>query len=325
MKRFSPSVVATLLAVGLTLPSAHAQTWPSKPIRTLLAAAPGVPSDTLGRALMEPLTKSLGVPVVMENRAGADGIIGTELCAKAPADGYTLCVTQSGQMIWNPALRSDLPYDTLRDFVPVVHTVFFDSVLMVHPSVKAGSVDELFKLAQARPNQINWGHFGVNSTGYMYQEYFKQTRRAPFYAVPYKTQPQTLQALLAGEVQASVSSLTNAAPHIKAGKVRALAVTADQRVAFLPEVPTFAEEGIKLPLRTWFGYHYQAGVPRAYVLRMNAEIRNAMRERAFKEEVLDRMGLVPVTGTPEEFDAFIRSQLKAVKELVASLGIKLEK
>jgi tripartite-type tricarboxylate transporter receptor subunit TctC len=323
MRVFRPFLAVSLAAV-FTFPSVQAQPWPSKPMRTLLAAAPGVPSDTLGRALMEPLTRSLGVPVVMENRAGADGIIGTEACARAPADGYTLCVTQSGQMIWNPALRSDLPYDTLRDFVPVVHTVFFDSVLMVHPSVKAGSVEELFKLAQARPGQINWGHFGVNSTGYMYQEYFKQARRAPFYAVPYKTQPQALQALIAGEVQVSVSSFTNAAPHLKAGKLRALAVTADQRIAYLPNVPTFAEKGIKLPLRTWFGYHYQAGVPREYVLRMNAEIRSAMADRAFKETVLDRLGLVPVTGTPGEFDAYIRSQLKAVKELVAQLGIKPE-
>jgi tripartite-type tricarboxylate transporter receptor subunit TctC len=291
-------------------------------MRMLLAAAPGVPSDTLGRALMEPLSKSLGVPVVMDNRVGADGIIGTEACAKAPPDGYTLCVTQSGQMIWNPVLRSNLPYDTLRDFVPVVHTVFFDSALMVHPSLKAASVRELFKLAQARPNKINWGHFGVNSTGYMYQEYFRKSRRAPFYAVPYKTQPQALQALLSGEVQVSLSSLASAAPHLKAGKIKALAVTADQRVGFLPKVPTFAEEGIKLPLRTWFGYHYQAGIPRAYVLRMNVEIRAALSSPGFKEKVLDRLGFVQVTGTPEEFDAYIRNQLKAVKELVTYLGIK---
>jgi tripartite-type tricarboxylate transporter receptor subunit TctC len=195
---------------------------------------------------------------------------------------------------------------------------------MVHPSVKAGSVKELFKLAQANPNKINWGHFGVNSTGYMYQEYFKKNRKAPFYAVPYKTQPQALQALISGEVQVSVSSLTNAAPHLKAGKIKALAVTADRRVEFLPKVPTFAEEGLKLPLRTWFGYHYQASIPRAYVLRMNVEIRAAMSNPEFKEKVLDRLGLVPNTGTPEEFDAYIRGQLKSVKDLVAYLGIKPE-
>jgi tripartite-type tricarboxylate transporter receptor subunit TctC len=301
--------------------AAQAQTWPSKPIRAILAAAPGVPSDTLIRGMVEPLTRSLGQPLVVENRVGADGIIGTEACARAAADGHTLCVTASNVMIWNPVLRAKLPYDPVRDFAPVIHAAFFDSALIAHPSVKANTVQQLAQLARARPDSINWGHFGVNSTGYMYQEYLKKRLKAPFYPVPYKTQPQALNAVLSGEAHVAVYGLANAGPHLKSGKLKALAVTSAKRVDYLPKVPTFTEEGIKLPLRTWFGYHYPAGTPRPYVLRMNVEIRTLLEDPAFKEKLLDRIGLIPNPGTPEEFDAYIKTQLREVRELVSYLGI----
>ena len=319
---WKPAHMAALFAAAAALQAAHAQTWPSKPIRAVLAAAPGVPSDTLARGLMEPLTKSLGQPVVVENRVGADGIIGTEACAKAPPDGHTLCVTASNVMIWNPVLRAKLPYDPVKDFAPVVHAGFFDSALIAHPSVKANTVQQLLQLARSKPDSVNWAHFGVNSTGYMYQEYLKKRFKAPFYPVPYKTQPQVLTALVSGEGHVAVYGLANAGPLLKSGKLKALAVTSAQRVDFLPRIPTFAEEGIKLPLRTWFGYHYPAATPRAYVLRMNVEIRTAMADPAFKEKVLNRIGLIPNPGTPEDFDAYIKTQLKEVRELVSYLGIK---
>jgi tripartite-type tricarboxylate transporter receptor subunit TctC len=273
---------------------------------------------------MEPLTRSLGQPVVVENRVGADGIIGTEACARAPADGHTLCVTASNVMIWNPSLRAKLPYDPIKDFVPVTHAGFFDSALVAHPSVKANSVQQLLQLARSRPDSVNWAHFGVNSTGYMYEEYLKKRFKAPFYPVPYKTQPQVLTAMLSGEGHVAVYGLANLEPHLKSGKLKALAVTSAKRVDYLPKVPTFTEEGIKLPLRTWFGYHYPAGTPRQYVLRMNVEIRTAMEDPAFKEKVLDRIGLIPNPGTPEAFDAYIKTQLKEVRELVSYLGIRPE-
>jgi tripartite-type tricarboxylate transporter receptor subunit TctC len=314
------------VAAGLATLSgaAGAQVWPSKPIRAILAAAPGVPSDLLARGLMEPLSKSLGQPVIVENRVGADGIIGTEACAKAPPDGHTLCVTASNVMIWNPVLRANLPYDPINDFVPVVHAGFFDSALVAHPSVKANTVQQLFQLARSKPDSINWAHFGTNSTGYMYEEYLKKRFKAPFYPVPYKTQPQVLTALLTGEGQVAVYGLANLESHLKSGKLKAIAVTSQKRVDYLPKVPTFTEEGIKLPLRTWFGYHYPAGTPRQYVLRMNVEIRNAMADPVFKEKVMDRAGLIPNPGTPEEFDAYIKNQLREVRELVSYLGIKPE-
>lgn len=316
--------IAAAAAAAAFFAGAHAQTWPGKPIRIVVAAAPSVPSDTLARGLVEPLGKLLRQPIIVENRVGADGIIGTEACARAAPDGYTLCGTASNVMIWNKALRKDLPYDPVKDFAPVVMAGFFDSALIVHPSVNARSVSELVELAKANPNKINWAHFGVNSTGYMYEEYIKRSRHAPFYVVPYKTQPQVLQALLINESNVAVYGLANIASHLKSGRLRALAVTSARRIDYLPEVPTFDEEGIKLPLRTWFGYHYPVGTPREIVLRMNTELRTVLESASFRSTIEDRIGLNPNPGSPEDFDTYIRDQLKAVTELVSYLGIAPE-
>jgi tripartite-type tricarboxylate transporter receptor subunit TctC len=318
--------LTSISALALTaLPAgALAQSYPSKPVRILVSAAPTVPNDVISRALTEPLSKSLGQPVVVENRVGADGIIGMEVCAKSGGDGYTLCSTASNVIIWNPVLRAKLPYDPIKDFAPVVHVGFFDSVLIAHPSVPATSVQQLFEMAKAKPDSITWAHFGSNSTGYMYQDAFRKLRGAPFYAVPYKTQPQVLQALVAGESQLAVYSIANSASLIQAGKLKALAVTSSSRIPEFPNVPTFDELGIKLPLRTWFGYHFPSGTPRDIVQRFNGDIRKIMATPAFQEAALKRFGVIANDGTPEQFDAYIKTQLKEVSELVKSLGIKPE-
>ncbi len=314
-----------LIALVAVLPfHALGQAFPTKPIRILVATAPSVPNDIISRGLSEPLSKAFGQPVVVENRVGADGLIGMEACAKAPNDGYTLCSTASNVIIWNPVLRTNMPYDPLRDFAPVIHVGFFDSVLVAHPAVAATSVQQLFDLAKAKPDSITWAHFGTNSTGYMYQSWFRKSRGVPFYAVPYKTQPQVLQALVAGETQVAVYGIANAQASIKAGKLKALAVSAEKRIAEFPNVPTFVELGIKLPLRTWFGYHLQSGAPREIVTRYNNEIRRIMADPGFRDTIMNRMGVIANDGTPEQFDAYIRAQLKEVGELVKYLDIKPE-
>ena len=317
------SFTAAALAAAV-FPSHAQQAFPSKPLRIIIAAAPGVPSDTMARGMVEPLSKIMGQPVIVENRVGADGIIGTEACAKAAPDGYSICGTASNVMIWNMVLRKNLPYDTLKDFAPVMHAGFFDSALVVHPSVPANSFRQLVELAKAKPNSVNWAHFGVNSTGYMYEEYIKRNQSAPFYVVPYKTQPQVLQALLVNESNVAVYGLANLESHLKGGRLKALAVTSSKRVDFLPSVPTFDEEGIKLPLRTWFGYHYPAATPREIVLRMNGDLRKVMDLPSFKTQIIERIGLNPNPGTPEDFDAYIRAQLKGVADLVNYIGLKPE-
>jgi tripartite-type tricarboxylate transporter receptor subunit TctC len=235
-----------------------------------------------------------------------------------------VCATASNVIVWNPVLRAKLPYDPLKDYAPILHAGFFDSALLVHPSLPASTVRELFDYVKANPGKVNWGHFGVNSTGYMYQEWLKRNRQVPFYPVPYKTNPQAQQALIVGETHVGVNSLPSMAAHIKSGKVRPLAVTTGKRLDWLPGVPTFEELGIKLPLRTWFGYHYQSAAPRELVLRMNAELRRTMEHPDYRSKVLERLWVAPHLGTPEEFDAFIRQQLKDVAELVAYLGIRPE-
>jgi len=319
-----------LNALGLTAlicavaPPAGAQTWPLKPLRILISSAPGATSDTVSRGLAEVLAKSLGQPVFVDNRVGAEGMIGMEACAKAAPDGYTLCTTTSNVIIWNMVLRPKLPYDSLRDFAPVMHAGFFDSALVAHASRPYSTVRELIEFAKANPDKVNWGHFGVNSTGFMYMSFLKKSRGASFYAVPYKTQPQNILALVANETDLTVTAINTAAPHIRSGKLKALAVTSSRRVDWLPNVPTFEEEEIKLPLRSWEGYHYPIAVPRELVERINAELRRAYDTASFRANIVERVGLVPNTGTPEAFDQHIRAQLKAVSELVNYLGLKPE-
>ncbi len=316
--------IALLLSAltGAVAPSANAQTWPIKPLRILISSAPGATSDTVSRGLAEHLAKSLGQPVIVDNRVGADGIIGMEACAKAAHDGYTLCATTSNVMIWNMVLRQRLPYDTLRDFAPVMHGGFFDSALIAHASRPYNTVRELLEYAKTNPDRVNWGHFGVNSTGFMYMMFLKKSRAAPFYAVPYKTQPQNMLALVANETDITVTAINTAAPHIRTGKLKALAVTSNRRVDWLPNVPTFEEEEIKLPLRSWEGYHYPIAVPREQIERMNAELRRAHEAPSFRANIVERVGLVQNTGSPEAFDQHIRAQLKAVAELVNYLSLK---
>jgi tripartite-type tricarboxylate transporter receptor subunit TctC len=318
MKRLA---VVTALFIAT---AASAQSWPTRPLRFIVPEAPSTPQDIISRGMVEPLGKALGQPVVVENRVGADGIIGNEACMRAPADGYTMCATASKDIIWNPVLRTKLPYDVLKDFAPIVHTGFFDSVLVVNPSAPVKRVSELFEYSKANPGKVNWGHFGVNSTGYMYMEWMNRNRGTAFYPVPYKTPITNQQGLMAGETSVAVTSISNSIGFIKGGKLRPLAVTMSKRLDALPDVPTFEEEGIKLPLRTWFGYHYQAGVPRELVTRMNAELHHVLDAPSFRAQILERQYVTPNTGTPEQFDTFIREQIRQVRELVAAIGIKPE-
>jgi tripartite-type tricarboxylate transporter receptor subunit TctC len=322
--RTALAVATAIACLAAYVTTAVAQQYPSKPIRIMVAAAPGVPTDTLARGLVEPLGRSFGQSIIVENRVGADGIIGTEACAKTPADGYALCGTASNVMIWNTLLRRNLPYDTLRDFAPVIQVAFADSALIVHPSVPARNVTELIDLTKKNPGKINWAHFGINSTGYMYEEWFKRRKQAPFYAVPYKTQPQVMQAILTNESNVAVYGLATIQSQLKSGQLRPLAVTANKRIEWLPNVPTFEEEGIKLPLRTWFGYHYQAAVPRPIIARLNGEIRKAVESTTFRTQIIDRAGLSLAAGTSEDFDAYVRQQITEVRELVNYIGLKPE-
>ena len=311
-------LAALLLACAVP---AAAQDFPSATVRFIVSSIPGGPTDVLSRGLQPILAKSLGQPIVVDNRVGADGIIGAELCAKASPDGHTICAFSNSALSLNPVIRAKLPYDAVKDFAGVVFAGFFDSVLITHPSVPAENVAQLLDLARTKPGSLEWGHFGINTTGNFYQEYLKKSRNAPFYPVPYKTTAQVLQALVTGEAKVAVYAWPALMEHIRAGKIRPLAVTADRRMRILPNVPTFEEEGIKLPLRGWFGFNVPAATPRPVVNRLNAEIRKGMADPTYRESIA-RAGIDPRDGTPEEYDAFVRGQLRDMTELMAFLGIK---
>jgi tripartite-type tricarboxylate transporter receptor subunit TctC len=310
--------------VAFATQGANAQNFPSQTIRFIVPAIAGAPSDTLPRSLIEPLGRALGQSIVVENRVGGDGIIGAEACVRAAPDGHTICSSGNSMMSLNPVIRAKLPYDPIKDVSGVVFSGFFDSVLVAHASVPANNVNQLVDMAKSKPNTVNWGHFGLNTTGNFYQSWLRKSRGGEFFPVPYKTTTQVLQALLAGEAQVAVYAWPALLPHLKAGKLKALAITSDQRLPFLPNVPTFLEEGIKLPLRGWFGYNVPSATPRPVVNRIHAEIRKIMAEPAYKERVLNVLGLAVKDWNPEEFDAFVRTELKDMAELINFLGIKPE-
>ena len=316
------------LVAGLSLLCAmqalQAQSFPSQTIRFIVPAIAGAPSDTLPRSLIEPLGRALGQAIVVENRVGGDGVIGAEACVRAAPDGHTICSSGNSMMSLNPVIRAKLPYDPVKDVSGVVFSGYFDSVLAVHPSVPANSVSQLVDMARANPNKVHWGHFGLNTTGNFYQLWLRKSRGGEFFPVPYKTTTQTLQAILAGEVQVAVYAWASLLPQLKAGKVKALAITSDQRLTILPNVPTFLEEGIKLPLRGWFGYNVPSATPRPVVNRIHTEIRKVMADTAYRERVLNVLGLAGRDWSPEEFDTWVRAELKEMAELINFLGIKPE-
>ena len=323
MKAHTAAGLALALAAILT-PPAHAQAFPSGPLRIILTNPPGVPNDTLARGMLESLAKTFGQKVFIDNRIGADGIIGADACAKAAPDGHTICSSTAAVFSVNAVLRQKLPYDPHKDFAGVAFLGFFDSVLTVHPSITARNVQELLEAARAKPESMVWGHFGVNTTGNFYQEWFRNARGARFHPVPYKTTSQTLQAVLTGEAQVMVFSWPQLLPHLKSGKVRALAITSDKRLPFLPDVPTFEETGIKLPLRGWFGYHAPAAVPRPVILRWNTEIRKVAAEPWYQEKFMAPLGMSGSNWSPEELDAFLRNHIRDMAELMKTIGIKPE-
>jgi tripartite-type tricarboxylate transporter receptor subunit TctC len=313
-------VAALLLACS----SAHPQAFPNAPIRILMPNPPGAPNDTLTRGMLEPLSKAFGQPVVIDNRVGADGIIGMEACARAVPDGHSICSTYTGLLTFNPVVRRTLPYDPARDLSGVAFLGFFDSVLVVHASVPAISVKELVDATRSKPGSIVWGHFGLNTTGYFYEEWLKKSRQAQFLVVSYKSTPQILQAMLAGEAHAMVFSWPQLLPHIRSGKLKALAVTSDRRMPFLADVPTFDEEGMKLPLRGWFAFHAPSAMPRAIVQRWHAEITRIASEPAYREKFVVPLGLSGGPWSPEELDGYVRGQIVEMAALAKFIGLQPE-
>ena len=313
------------LAVSLFAPvGAWAQGWPAKPIRMLVPFPPGGGVDYAARIVGKHLSDRLGQPVLIDNRAGANGIIALEALKAAPADGYTLGTVSNGPLVINPSMYLKLPYDPVRDFTAIGRLVNFPLLLVAHPSVPAKSVPELIALAKAKPGALTYSSPGVGNGSHLAGELFASMANITLVHIPYKGTAPAATALLAGDVSLAFSSIPTVLPHVRAGKLRALAVGDAVRVPSLPEYPTIAESGVTgYEAFSWAGLIAPAGTPPDVVKRVNAEVGQILRQKAVVEQ-LAAEGTIPVPDTPEEFGAYIASELVKWAAIVKLANIKPE-
>jgi tripartite-type tricarboxylate transporter receptor subunit TctC len=316
---------ALLLSVFLLVKTnaVGAEEYPGKPVRLIVPFAAGGGNDTVARAIAQQLSAGLGQQVYVENRAGAGGVVGAELAAKAPADGYTLFLGGVGSHAVNPKLHANLPYDPIRDFAPITLIASAPSVLVVHPSVPAGTLKEFTALAKARPGKFNYASNGNGSSAQLAAVMYESMAGVEMVHVPYKGLAPALADLLSGEVQLMFSSMVAIIPHIKAGRLRALAVTGRKRSPLLPEVPTIAESGLPgYEAGSWYGILAPAGTPRDIVMKLNAETVKALKQPEVRERLANE-GAEAIGGTPEEFAAHIRAELARMGKMIADGRIRM--
>ena len=309
--------LGALISLGFFSVAVSAQSWPARPIQLLQPLGVGSPGDIVSRAIAQSLSQSFGQPMVVENKVGANGILGMEACARAPADGYTVCVPSFSQMTMNPVLYSKLPYDPLKDFAPVVLIGAINSSIVVHVSVPVNSVRELIDYAKTRPGALNWGSWGVGSFPHLYMAWLQSVSATSYTHVPYKSIGQAVTAVAAGEVQVLLNTPGLMAPLVKAGKIRALAVVGHRRSPHM-DVPTLKEAGFEPPIISWVGVTLPVGTPREVVMRYNGEINKLLADTKFVERVLWPVSIDVVGGTPEEFAAFLKKD-RELTERVAKL------
>jgi tripartite-type tricarboxylate transporter receptor subunit TctC len=316
-------VGTAILAAWLAWSPAEAQDYPSKPIRMIVPFAAGGILDIVARAVGERLNSSLGQPIVVDNRGGAGGSIGTEIASRAAPDGYTLLTGHIGTHAINPSLYPKLGYDPVKDFAPITLAAMFPLGLFVHPSVPAHSVQDLIALAKAKPGAINFASAGSGGPTHMAGEMLKAMARVDIVHVPYKGNAAALNDLLGGRVQIFFSNLVTALPHARAGKLRALAVSTAKRSQLAPQLPTVAESGVPgYDLTNWVGMFAPAATPRPIVLRLNRDIAAILNAADLKDR-FRAQGLELVSTTPEAFGAFIRSELAKWRRVVKESGAKV--
>jgi tripartite-type tricarboxylate transporter receptor subunit TctC len=303
---------------------AAAQNYPARPIRLIVPQPPGGSTDLVARPLGKVLGDLFGQSIVVDNRPGAGSLIGTDAVAKAAPDGYTLLMVAASFTI-NPSLHKQLPFDPVADFTPVSLLSAFPNLLVVHPSVPARSVKELIALAKSKPGELNYGSSGVATGTHLSMEMFKYMAGGlDIVHVPFKGGPPGVNALVAGQVQANMSTISTALPHVKAGALRALAVSSARRAPSLPDVPTVAEAGVPgYDYSSWVGLLAPAKTPQAVVARLAAESARAVQAAEIRK-VLSLEGAEPVGSSPEEFSALIRREIGAWKKVVEAAGIKEE-
>jgi len=311
------------LLLVLVCGAAIAQPYPAKPIRFIVSFPPGGSSDLIARAIAPHLSTRMGQPVVVENRGGAGGMIGVDAVAKSPPDGYTIGLAAAGALSSNISLYPSMPFHPEKDLVHVSPLAMIPFFLIAHPS-QPPSLKQLLAAEKAKPGSFSYGHGGNGSTMHLSGELLNMLAAVKIQAVPYKGSGPVSADVLGGQVPLGVVDVPSAISHVRAGKVRALAVTSKKRISAAPDVPTFEEAGVPgYEAIGWFGVVAPAGTPRPIVERLNAEIRAALETPDVRERAL-AAGTEPFTSTPEEFSAMIREETKKWADVIKAGGIKLQ-
>jgi tripartite-type tricarboxylate transporter receptor subunit TctC len=321
-----PTWQRLLAAVWLSLTPeiVHAGSFPAAPVTLVVTAAPGGVTDLLARALGQRVAKNWGQPIVVVNRPGASNQIGAEYVARSTPDGYTLLVTAEATFVVNPWLYSRLPYRP-TDFAPITGLVSISQSLIASPSVPANSLNELIALARQRPGELNYGTFGIGSTGHLNMEMLQKMTGVKLVAVHYKGATPALVDVMAGHIQMMFISTSSAVQPWKAGHLKLLAVGSSKRLAQFPEIPTVAESGLPgCEAVSWFGLFAPGGTPREIVDRINAEVRRVFADAEFREKFLAPNMFEPMVSTPEEFAAFIASETQKWGEIVRAAKVRLD-
>ena len=313
-----------LFALALGTGSACAQSYPAKPIRMLIGFAPGGSTDIVGRVVGQKLGEILGTPIVIENRPGAGGTIAMQVGAKAAPDGYTLILGHLGTLAVNPAMTRKLPYDPVRDFAALSLIANVPAMMAVHPALPAKSVKELIALAKARPGQLNYGSSGPGGTPHLAVEYFKMAAGVDIVQVPYKgAGPMTID-LVGGQISMTITGLPPLLPHVKSGRLRALAVTTAKRLPSMPDVPTIAEAAVPgYEMTTWYGLLVPAATPKDIISKLHGAIVQTVKQPEVAER-LSGEGADPAFNTPEQFAAYIKSEIVRWGDVIKRAGIKLD-
>ncbi len=313
-----------VLALAFAAPSVSQQ-FPSRPVRIVVPTSPGGATDSFSRAIAQRLAEGWGQPVVVENRPGANQIIGADYVAKSAPDGYTLLVSDASSFVMNPHLYKKLPYDGLRSFTPITVLVRFPWVIAVHPSVPASSFQELVKLAKARPGLLSYGSFGLGSSAHISVDYLKRLAGIDIVHVPYKGAAPAVTALLTGEISMMMVTPLLVEPHARNGKLKLIAAATPNRIAGLPDLPTVAESGVPgYSAGTWFALAGPAGMPRELSARIHGEVMKVLNDPAFRERNVTKQWFEVVGNTPDQFADYLKTEYERWDKLIKLSGVTVE-
>ncbi|MGC3987721.1 MAG: tripartite tricarboxylate transporter substrate binding protein [Pseudorhodoferax sp.] len=319
--------VLTALGACLTLltaqPAAAEAAWPSQPIKVIVSYSAGGAGDQIARIVGDQLGRDLKTPVVIENRAGASGMLGGAACKAARPDGYTYCVFLADVVTANPVLFKSVPYDPDKDFTPVAFLADINTFLVVNAATGIRNIRDLVARSQAQPQSTNWGSWGVGTSAHLVLSTVEKALGTPIMHVPYKNTPDLINAVHTGEVSATISAYSLVAGHLKQGSMRAIATMGDKRLPFMPEVPTFAEQGVPLTATLWYGLFAPAATPAKYTAAMNAAVNQAIA-KAVAENKFDPQWFLPRPLTQPEFAALVKQETGVWNKIARESGIRLD-